>query len=177
VCFALLTESNGRNLGNDGRNTSNSPGVTPSVAALLRRSVDPVWLAANNLQIDGVGSNGRSTGVLQQLSRDVGGSWGTMQETLRPADAARMFLAKLVVTNDSVYTGWNVTQSGQREWVEVQLSSPIAADVLRVQQPLASEARSSNYGPAHVAEAKALAAQFYKTPTQTWWEQFRTRST
>lgn len=42
----------------------------------------------------------------------------------------------------------------------MRLSDPIAADVLRVQQPLADEAESDNYGPANVAIARALAARF-----------------
>lgn len=174
VCFCFLSESNGRNLGNSGLNTSHSPGVTPARAALLHRSVEPAWLAANGLAIDGVGSNGRSTGCAQQISQDVGGTWGSMVETLRPADAARMFLERLVVTGDTVYAGWNVTQDGSKEWVEVPGLDPIAVDVLRVQQPLASEVVSGNYMDSQVAAARLIAAQYYSVDTgksapAEWW--------
>ena len=155
LAFAIWSESKGRVYANDGRNTSSSPGVTPEIAAILRRSL--------GMPHDAVGSNGRSTGILQQLSSDVGGGWGDMAGTMDPATAARRFLAALRVTDDPVYDGWLVTPTG-RERVSVATPSPVVADVLRVQQPLASEARSSNYGPGNLAAALEISARF--TPTE-----------
>lgn len=151
LAFAIWTESRGLVYANDGRNTSRSPGVTPAVAEILRRSL--------SMPHDMVGSNGRSTGPLQQISADVGGGWGDMAGTMDPAISARRFLAALPVTDNPVYTGTLVTPTGSRR-VEVTLSSPIAADVLRVQQPLADEAESSNYGAAQVSIAVEIAARF-----------------
>lgn len=112
------------------------------------------------MQNDGVANNGRSTGILQQTSQDVGGGWGDMAGTMTPAVAAARFLARLGVTDDPVYEGWLLQPDGSKRRVRVTLSSPVAADVLRVQQPLASEAESDNYGPANVAIAVELAARF-----------------
>ena len=155
LAFALWTESRGYVYANDGRNTSNSPGVTPFVAQILRRSLE--------LPHDEVGSNGRSTGPLQQISSDVGGAWGDMAGTMDPATSSRRFLAVLRVTDNPVYSGTLLTSSGSRR-VDVTLSSPIAADVLRVQQPLADEAESSNYNAAQVAIAVEIAAMFADSP-------------
>ena len=165
LAFGIWTESRGLIYANDGRNTSNSPGVTPFVAELLRRSL--------KLPHDEVGSNGRSTGMLQQLSSEVGGGWGDMAGTMDPATSARRFLAVLKVTDISVYSGTLVTPTGSRR-VQVQLSSPIAADVLRVQQPLADEAESSNYGAAQVAIALDITDRLWSVSPQpaTWWAQW-----
>lgn len=153
LAFAILTESGGRVSANDGRNTSESPGFDehPEWPGILRRSL--------SLPHDGIGSNGRSTGILQQTSSDVGGVWGDMAGTMDPATAAERFLRVLVVTNNPLFVGYLETPKG-RVPVTIALSSPIAADVLRVQQPLASEARSENYGAANVAKAIELAALF-----------------
>lgn len=151
LAFAIWSESKGRIYANDGRNTSNSPGVTPAIAAILRRSLE--------IPHDAVGSNGRSTGMLQQLSSDVGGGWGDMAGTMDPATSARRFLSVLRITDDPVYDGWLLTPSG-RERVSVATPSPVVADVLRVQQPLASEARSGNYGPDNLAAALEISARF-----------------
>ena len=155
LAFGIWTESGGRNYANGGLNTSNSPGVTSAIAAVLRRSLD--------IPHDAVGNNGRSTGILQQISSDVGGAWGDMAGTMNPATSARRFLAALRVTDNPVYSGVLLTSSGSRR-VDVALSSPIAADVLRVQQPLADEAESSNYNAAQVAIAVEIAAMFADNP-------------
>lgn len=165
LAFAIWTESRGLIYANDGRNTSKSPGVTPFVAEILRRSL--------KLPHDEVGSNGRSTGILQQLSADVGGAWGDMAGTMDPATSARRFLSALTVTDNSVYSGTLVTPTGSRR-VQVQLASPVAADVLRVQQPLADEAESSNYGAAQVAIALDITDRLWSVPQQpaSWWAQW-----
>jgi len=160
LAFGAWTESRGYNYANDGRNTSNSPGVTPAIAAILRRSLD--------IPHDMVGSNGRSTGILQQTSSDVGGAWGDMAGTMDPATAARRFLDALTVTDNPVYSGILLTPTGSRR-VDITLSSPVAADVLRVQQPLADEAQSSNYGAAQVAIALEITDQFYHPAPANWW--------
>ena len=149
LAFAIWTESRALIYANDGRNTSDSPGVDASVREVLRRSLQ--------IPHDAVGSNGRSTGMLQQISTDVGGVWGDMAGTMDPAESARRFLADLQVTNNSQYAGTLHTPTGSRR-VVVQLSDPIAADVLRVQQPLADEAESSNYNASQVAIAREIVA-------------------
>lgn len=164
LAFAVWSESSGLIYANDGRNTSRSQGVTPEVAAILRRSLE--------LPHDAVGSNGRSTGMLQQLSSDVGGAWGDMAGTMDPATSARRFLQRLRVTDNSRYEGRLQTSTGSRP-VTVQLSDPIAADVLRVQQPLAAEAESTNYGPEAVRIAREIVQQIRGTtpaapPAQDW---------
>ena len=160
LAFGIWSESRGYNYANDGRNTSNSPGVTPAIAAILRRSLD--------IPHDMVGSNGRSTGILQQTSSDVGGAWGDMAGTMDPPTSARRFLDALTVTDNPVYSGILVTPTGSRR-VDITLSSPVAADVLRVQQPLADEAESSNYGAAQVAIALEITDRYYAPQPANWW--------
>jgi hypothetical protein len=159
LAFAVWTESRGYNYANDGRNTSNSPGVTAPIVAILRGSLD--------IPHDLVGSNGRSTGILQQTSSNVGGVWGSMVGTMQPATAAQRFLGALRVTDDPTYTGTLLTPTGSKK-VTVNLSDPVAADVLRVQQPLADEATSSNYDASQVAIARQIVAQL-APPTQGDW--------
>jgi hypothetical protein len=165
LAFAIWTESRGLVYANDGRNTSNSPGFSthPQWPTILRRSL--------SIPHDAVGSNGRSTGMLQQISDDVGGAWGSMVGTMDPATSARRFLAALKVTDNPVYSGILLTSTGSQR-VDITLSSPIAADVLRVQQPLADEARSSNYGAAQVQVANEIVASLGILPPQparNWW--------
>ena len=87
LAFAIWTESRALILANDGTNTSHSAGVDDAVRNVLRRSLD--------IPHDAVGSNGRSTGMLQQISSDVGGVWGDMAGTMDPAESAWRFLAVL----------------------------------------------------------------------------------
>ncbi len=152
LAFAIWSESAGYIYANDGSNSSRSPGFDthPQWPAILRRSL--------NIPHNKVGSNGRSTGMLQQISSDVGGGWGDMAGTMDPATSARRFLNALRVTDDPIYEGILQTPTGSRP-VSVVLT-PIAADVLRVQQPLADEAQSSNYSASQVQIAKEIAAQF-----------------
>lgn len=154
LAFAIWSESRGYIYANDGRNTSKSPGVTSIRAEILRRSL--------NLPHDAVGSNGRSTGMLQQISEEVGGGWGDMAGTMDPATSAVRFLEKLKITDNPVYSGTLVTPTGNRK-VNVNLT-PIAADVLRVQQPLADEAESSNYNEQAVRLAMNIADAFWQPP-------------
>ncbi len=158
LAFAIWTESRALILANDGTNTSKSTGVDDAVRVVLRRSLD--------IPHDAVGSNGRSTGMLQQISSDVGGGWGDMAGTMNPAESARRFLAALRVTSDAQFAGTLQTPTGSRR-VLVQLSDPIAADVLRVQQPLADEAESSNYNASQVAIAHEIVAQLTTPSTAT----------
>src|SRR6478609_1467526 len=160
LAFGIWTESRGLIYANNGANTSHSPGFDthPEWPAILRRSLD--------LPHDAVGSNGRSTGMLQQISSDVGGGWGDMAGTMDPATSARRFLAALVVTDNPVYSGTLLTPTGSRQ-VDITLSSPIAADVLRVQRPLADEAQSDNYGASQVAIAQQIVTQLPIVPSLT----------
>lgn len=159
LAFAIWTESRGLIYANDGDNTSQSPGVDRAVREVLRQSL--------TFPHDAVGSNGRSTGMLQQISSDVGGVWGDMAGTMDPGVSARRFLAELQITDNSQYTGILLTPTGSRR-VAVQLSDPIAADVLRVQEPLADEAESSNYNASAMAIATEIVNQFARIePTST----------
>jgi hypothetical protein len=158
--FAILTESGGLIYGNDGKAFHPDPaqrrpgwdkddqgkplptGVLADCYRVLRTS-----LAYPH---DAVGNNGGSTGILQQLSQDYVGArfpgktwgWGALADTMDVGKACRMFLAALIVTSDGTYQAMNF--------------DPIAADVLRVQRPLLSEASSGNYGPARVGAARHL---------------------
>lgn len=118
---------------------------------------------------DGFGSNGGSVGDLQQIPTEVArlrtrrnpdGSevpwpwdgWGPMEKCLDPDFSQPKFLDALRITSDPVYKG-KLT------------ASPIVADLLRVQQPLAEEV-AVNYGTDLVARAEAVAALF---PRVGWW--------
>lgn len=159
LAFGIWSESRALIYANSGLNLSNSPGFDthPQWPAALRRSL--------TIPHDAIGNNGRSTGMLQQISDDVGGGWGSMEGTMQPATSARRFLAALRVTDNPIYEGWSVTPTGRR-WVKVDVGS-IAADVLRVQQPLADEAESANYNAAQVATAIAITAQLFPN-TEGW---------
>lgn len=156
LAFAIWTESRGWIYANNGANDSNSPGFDTHLQwpAVLRRSL--------GIAHDLIGSNGRSTGMLQQISADVGGGWGDMVGTMDPVTSARRFLAALQVTDDPRYDGVLQKTDGTTERVTRELSSPVAADVLRVQQPLMNEALSDNYGPGQVAVAAWLVSQFWR---------------
>lgn len=159
----LVTESGGGYIyGNDGQgyrepseghtpwnwnSATGQPIGTPSSRAamreLLRRSVDPVWLEKNDLRMDKVGSNGRSTGPAQQLSEETGGAWGPMAGTMRMSTSMQMFLDAVDWSNrSSVYKG-------------LQMANWQTAMLLRVQQPLASEV-AANYGASQLAAAQAI---------------------
>lgn len=152
VAFVWWTESRGYIYANDGTNTSRSPGFDthPEWPGILRRSL--------NIRHDKVGSNGRSTGGIQQICGEVGGVWGDMAGTMDPAISTARHLSQLVITDNPVYAGTLLTPTGTRR-VAVTLSSPVAADVLRVQQPLADEAESSNYDATQVAIGREIVAQ------------------
>lgn len=169
IAFGVWSESAALIQANDGTNQSDSPGFDthPEWPGILRRSL--------LIRHDKVGNNGRSTGLLQQISSDVGGGWGDMAGTMDPVISAIRFRDRLVVTDRTSYAGWNVTEAGVREWVVVTGLDPVAVDVLYVQQPLASEARSANYRAGPVAYARSLADQFYRPtavtpPRSSWWE-------
>lgn len=169
LAFAIWTESRGLIYANDGTNKSNSPGFdrNPQWSQILRRSLD--------LPHNAVGSNGRSTGMLQQISSDVGGAWGDMAGTMNPSISAQRFLERLVVTDNPVFSGILLTPNGSQR-VEILLSSPIAADVLRVQQPLADEARSANYGEDQVRAAQEIVNEIATGEQSAWLASFLKRS-
>jgi hypothetical protein len=154
LAFAIWSESRGYIYANDGTNQSDSPGFdkNPQWPAILRRSL--------SIPHDRVGNNGRSTGMLQQISTNVGGGWGDMVGTMTPTVSAVRFLNELRVTSNPVYEGILQTPTGT-EKVKVNLTA-IAADVLRVQRPLADEAKSSNYDATQVAIAIEIVAQLSK---------------
>jgi hypothetical protein len=162
IAFAAWSESRGLVLANGGLNTSRSPGFDthPQWPGILRMSLA--------LPHDGVGNNGRSVGMFQQIPADVGGVWGPMVGCMTPTTSAEQFYAHLRVTDDPVFKGKLLRPDGKLEPVDVTLD-PIAADVLRVQQPLADEARSSNYDASQVAVAKAIVAQLFPPTTDEGW--------
>lgn len=167
AAFGVWSESRGYNYANGGMNESHSPGFDthPEWPAILRRST--------SLPNDGVRNNGRSCGVLQQTPSEVGGAWGDMAGTMTPATAVARFLDRLRVTDDPIYRGLLLNPDGSKEFVEVRTPSPVVADVLRVQQPLAEEARSDNYGVRVLSEALEIAARFAPKPTFTATEWLR----
>lgn len=155
-----MSESGGRVYANDGLAFHPDPAVRrpgwdtddngkPLSPAVLARCYAAVR-ASLACPHDAVGNNGGSTGILQQLSQDYVGArfpgktwgWGSLADTMDIDRACRMFLDRLVVTANRSYRG--------RDF------DPIAADVLRVQQPLVSESSSSNYGQDKVDAAKAI---------------------
>ena len=160
LVFAVLTESTGLIHANDGLAFHPDPAVRrPGWDRDDNGNLLPANVIANCYRVlrtslayghDAVGNNGGSTGVLQQLSQDYVGArfpgktwgWGTLADTMDIPTACGMFLSRVVVTSNRSYQGMDF--------------DPIAADVLRVQQPLLSEASSGNYGPAKVAEANAI---------------------
>ena len=160
LVFAVMSESGGLVYANDGKafhpdTAQRRPGwdrddrgnpLPASVLAdcyrVLRRSLD--------LPHDAVGNNGGSTGILQQLSQDYVAArfpgktwgWGSLAQTMDIEKACRMFLDKVRVTSERTYRGMDF--------------DPVAADVLRVQQPLISEQSGGGYSAARVAAAKDI---------------------
>ncbi len=162
LALGLLTESyGGYCLANDG--TWYEPGTHPEISDETRERVYQTLRVSLTLPhdvpvINGrvAYSHGRSTGPLQQISREAvraltpGASWGwgSISDTLNPALAALMFVAAVRVTTNPVYTAGGAS---------LALSDPIAADVLRVQQPPMESAKSGNYSAAQVALARRIA--------------------
>lgn len=144
LAMVLVTESSGGYIyANDGtaydfnKSTSWNGGLTRAV----QDRVSYALRLSLAIPHDRIGSNGRSTGMFQQISLAANKAldpaikwgWSSIAETMSPETSTLMFLNALTVTNDPVYKG-------------AKTISPVVADVLRVQQPLASEASSSNYG-------------------------------
>jgi hypothetical protein len=153
--FAILTESGGLVYANDGKAFADDaehvrPGWAEGVPLDQRARIREALAPSMALPHDAVGNNGGSTGILQQLSQDYVGArfpgktwgWGTVAATMDVGQACRMFLPRLAVTNNGGYQGMTL--------------DPIAADVLRVQQPKLSEASSGNYSAERVAMARHL---------------------
>lgn len=150
---ALHTESGCLILAHDGVRQAGGP-INAEQSRILRSSL--------NLPHDGVGHNGGSVGALQQIPTPVAraadkpwAGWGTVAECMALETSIPKFLAQLRVTGDPFYKG-------------KRTAHPVVADLLRVQQPLASEV-SANYGADVVAVAVAVAAQFPRevAPTRT----------
>lgn len=128
--------------------------------AILRTSAD-VYRRATGREPDGFCSNGGSVGALQQVPTSVAraadnpwGGWGTIVDCMVLETSIPKFLEQLRVTNDPVYEG-------------KRTASPIVADLLRVQRPLASEV-AQNYGTTIVARAMEI-AQMFPQPPLGWW--------
>ena len=162
LVFAVMSESGGLVYANDGRAFRDDaeqvrPGWAEGVPLEQRARIRAALAPSMDIPHDAVGNNGGSTGILQQLSQDYVAArfpgktwgWGTLGQTMDIPVACRMFLDKVRVTSDRSYRG--------------MVFDPIAADVLRVQQPLVSESSSSNYGLARVAEAKRIVDQWSPT--------------
>ena len=153
--FAVFTETGGYIYANRGEAFTTDTQWSREMPPEQRARVVAILKGSLAFDHDKVGRNGGSTGILQQLSRQYvqaalggGWGWGTIADTMHVRTAARMFVNAVRVTGDTVY----VAADGAR----ITLSHSIAADVLRVQRPLASEAKSSNYDAAQVARARHL---------------------
>ena len=158
--FAVLTESGGRVLANDGGAffpdvNNRRPGwdKDDSGNSLPEKIISNCYAAVRksfDFPHDGIGNNGGSTGILQQLSQNYVGArfpgktwgWGSLADTMNIDTACRMFLDRVRVTTGTSYLGVS--------------RDPIAVDVLNVQQPLAKEAKSDNYSDDAVKRARDL---------------------
>jgi hypothetical protein len=174
VVFCFMSESNGRQLLNDGAAFHPDPRkrragwadgwsaarCEPVYAALRTSLVYPDPGAAP-------GNNGGSTGAAQGLSDDyltalfgraTSYGWGTIAQQLDPGTGvefvADAFLGKLRVTDQRKYL---YTKADGRPG-SITCSDPAVADVLRVQQPKPSEAESDNYGAAELEQARLILA-------------------
>lgn len=154
--FTFLSETGIRNLANDcPRYTQDNWKLTDEQAVALRTSQT---FPNDGLPLDRNGEskpNGKSTGIAQQISKEVNAvvgikwGWGSVADTMHVPTATRMLAEALPVTTELVY----VDDAGTR----YELSSSIARDVLVCQRPLASEAASSNYSASQVAAAVLIA--------------------
>ena len=174
VVLCFYTESKGRQLLNDG--LAYHPDKN-----LRRKGWADDWSAAQCLPVynavreslkypnHGIGNNGGSTGAAQGLSDDyltarfgrpTSYGWGTIAQQLNPDTGvefiADAFLRKLVITNNTRYD-----YKVDGEWKFITCSEAAVADVLRVQQPLPSEAESRNYGAANYSAAVAVLEQLW----------------
>lgn len=141
---ALHTESGCLVLAHDGV-WGGGGKINAEQSRLLRTSLD--------LPHDAIGHNGGSVGALQQIPTPVAraadkpwSGWGTIADCMDLRTSIPKFLAELNVTTDPVYK-------------TKKTADPVVADLLRVQQPLASEV-SANYGAEVIAAAREIAAQF-----------------
>lgn len=172
VAMAGWTETNWRNLANDGKAFRSDaevvrPGWVDGVGQALRSDLYAILRLSLNYPNDGIGNNGGSTGIYQQLSQDYVGrrfpgakwGWGTLAQTMDVKEATKLYLAKVIVTSELVYKD----DYGNT----VKLSDPIARDVLTVQRPTASEGKSANYGTDNIAIAKWLARKFWVKTSST----------
>ena len=159
LVFAVMSESGGLVYANDGRAFRDDaeqvrPGWAEGVPLEQRARIRAALAPSMDIPHDAVGNNGGSTGILQQLSQDYVAArfpgktwgWGSLAQTMDIEKACRMFLDKVRVTSERTYRGMDF--------------DPIAADVLRVQQPLVSESSSANYSASRVAEAKRIVDQW-----------------
>src|SRR5664279_1691427 len=174
---ALLTETGCYNLAHDG--VWNGGGhINARQSELLRQSLD-MRDADGNLLRDteggpdgnGIGHNGGSVGPLQQIPTEVAQAadkpwdgWGSIRQCMTWETSLPAFLDVLSVSGDTSYKG-------------KPMASAIVADLLRVQQPLASEV-DANYGGSITANAQAKAAQYpcikkdwFTTMTASNWDE------
>lgn len=159
LIFAIHTESKGLIYANDGGAYHPDAAVrrpgwdkdengNPLSATMLANCYSAVRRSFD-FPHDAVGNNGGSTGILQQLSQDYVAArfpgktwgWGSLANTMSVQDACWAFLDRVRVTSDRNYGGKDF--------------DPIIADVLRVQQPLASEV-AVNYGADVLVVAKDI---------------------
>jgi hypothetical protein len=158
---AIETETGCRVLGHTGKWVGRGGRINSRQEAVLAGSA-AAYRAATGREVDGLGDNGGSVGILQQIPTEVawlttvGGldsgaprpwaGWGPMVDCMKIETAVPKFLAQLRVTDDPKY-------------LDKVTASPIVADLLRIQRPLSSEV-AANYGASLVERARALAAQY-----------------
>jgi hypothetical protein len=158
---AVETETGCRVLGHTGKWVGRGGRINSRQEAVLAGSA-AAYLAATGREVDGLGDNGGSVGILQQIPTEVawlttvGGldsgaprpwaGWGPMVDCMKIETSVPKFLDQLRVTDDPKY-------------LDKVTASPIVADLLRIQRPLSSEV-AVNYGASLVERARALAAQY-----------------
>ena len=92
LVFAIWTETSGYNHSNDGRNLSESPGVTQSGSSCCDVPLTRNGSGSTACRSIGSAQTGDQPGSCSRYQADVGGGWGDMVGTLRPAVAAQRFL-------------------------------------------------------------------------------------
>jgi hypothetical protein len=193
LVFCFMSESNGRQLRNDGAAfhpdpKQRRPGWADGWSAARCQPIYDTLRGSLTYPDHGTGNNGGSTGAAQGLSDDyltvLFGSptsygWGSIAQQLDPGSGvefvADAFLGKLRVTDQRVY----FYTDDDRRPRSLTCSDAAVADVLRVQQPKPTEARSSNYGAAELLQARAILAQLSMTTDDagsTWIDELLARS-
>lgn len=137
--------------------------LTTQAGRERRAAIRAALSQSKNYPYDAIGDNGGSCDLLQGLSDDYLGArfkpgrsfgWGTLAQRMDPKTGIEFcctkFLERLIVSDNREYRGIDF--------------DPIAADVLRVQQPRVDESSNERgYSPARVAQARDIVDRWSPT--------------